>query len=97
MSQQAMIDLLTHLSNDHQESQEFKQDPDRAMAGLDLTGQERELLRSGNREGIQQHLGGTTLGILGVDDEDDDSDDDNGSGGDGGNGNGGDDGDDGGE
>lgn len=59
MSKDAMMDLMTRLSRDRKQSQEFRDDPDRIMAGLDLTEEEREMLKRGRREEIREYLGGT--------------------------------------
>lgn len=58
MSKEAMNDLMTRLSNDRKESQEFRDDPERIMASLDLTEEEREMLKRGRREEIWEYLGG---------------------------------------
>lgn len=58
-----MIDLLNRLTQDRKESATFKQDPDRVMAGLDLTGEEKEMLRHGQREEIRKYLGPSALPI----------------------------------
>lgn len=57
MSKQAMIDLMTRLAQDRKESQSFKENPDRAMAGLDLSEEEKEMLKRAQREEIQGYLG----------------------------------------
>lgn len=57
MSKQVMIDLMTRLSKDRKECHEFKENPDRAMAGLDLTEHEKELLRRGSRRELGDYLG----------------------------------------
>lgn len=63
MSKEAMIDLLNRLNQDRKESATFKQDPDRVMAGLDLTAEEKEMLRHGRREEIRKYLGPSVLPI----------------------------------
>ena len=58
MSKEAMFDLLTRLSLDRKENQEFRDDPDPIMAGLDLSEDEKEMLKRGRREEIREYLGG---------------------------------------
>ena len=60
MSKQVMIDLMTRLSKDRKECHEFREDPDRFMVGLDLTEQEKELLRHVKRQEIQAYFGPET-------------------------------------
>ena len=57
MSRQAMIDLFTRLAQDRKESQKFQEDPDRVMNGLDLTDEEKNLLKRAQREEIREYLG----------------------------------------
>jgi hypothetical protein len=60
VSKNVMIDLMTRLSEDAKESHEFKKNPDRLKADLDLTEQEKEMLKRAQREEIQDYLGGET-------------------------------------
>ena len=60
MSKQGIIDLMTRRSQDRQECLEFKADPDAGMAGLDLTDEEKALLKRGQQEEIRDYLGGAT-------------------------------------
>jgi hypothetical protein len=57
VSKTVMIDLMTRLSKDRKECQEFKADPDRAMADLDLSEEEKGLLKRAQREEIRKYLG----------------------------------------
>ena len=63
MSEHGMIGLMTRLSEDCRESNEFKQDPDGVMAGLDLTAQEKELLKRAQSGEIRGYLGGDEPGL----------------------------------
>ena len=57
MSMQGVFGLMTRLSQDRWEAREFKKNPDRAMAGLDLTELERALLRRSDHGELRSYFG----------------------------------------
>ncbi len=57
MSKQAVYDLMTRLSQDRWETREFKRNPDRFLAELELTELERALLRRSDRVELRSYFG----------------------------------------
>lgn len=63
MSKQVLIDLLTRLSQDPAAVQEYTEDPQRMLAGLDLTEEEVQVLLGGNVSEIEKYLGFVSPGM----------------------------------
>ena len=60
MSTQTVIDLMTRLSTDRKAANDFKRNPERALAampGLDLTEFERALLARSERGELRSYFG----------------------------------------
>ena len=57
MSMQGVFDLMTHLSQDRWEAREFRRNPDRILAGRDLTETEKALLRRSDHTELRSYFG----------------------------------------
>lgn len=57
MSKQAIIDFLNELSEDPELRDDFREDPDSALEGRDITSEEAEMLKSGDADRIRGFLG----------------------------------------